>query len=414
MAYCRKLNPLGGVCRSIVEIAVAALQSPLERSRPSVTRLRLVATLFGRVSNIFIVAIAAAVCGAAAWARGGFWLMPVLAAVEVTLVLTRCGVILAFQNRVRLGRPLRVDLWLVAFGGLAIASSLSWGMLCLTALTSSHDPVLYVIPVLSTAGMAGAIAARNSAVPRLAKWQLAFSLGPVIAGCMLTQDHGFRLLLLLVPTLAAGLVVLIAERNQQLVDLIETQAELARLSQTDALTLLPNRRYLDQRLEVAAAAATGRSSALLMADVDDFKTYNDRHGHPAGDALLRQIATILRQTLRGEHDVVARYGGEEFAILLEDADAAQAAAVGERLRSAVQSACRDPHSGDAVTISVGCAAFAAGSDPRAPMREADAALYRAKRAGRNCVESGDSTCGSAADRAAAWQPPQVAAGPAYG
>ena len=154
-------------------------------------------------------------------------------------------------------------------------------------------------------GTAGAVAARNSGVPRLARMQLACSLAPICVGCLLPEDHGFRLLLLLVPAMATGLFILIAERNQQLVDLIETQIELARLSQTDALTQLPNRRWLDAAVEGATAAGF----ALLMVDVDNFKAFNDRHGHLLGDVLLRHIAMILQQTLHNNGGVVARYGG---------------------------------------------------------------------------------------------------------
>jgi len=384
-------------CEVVRQVA-AVLQSPRERARLAPTRLRLVGTLFGRASNVFMVAVAAFICGGAAWARGGHWISSLVAAIEVVLVLARCGVILAYQRRVRAGSVIDPDSWLAGFGLLAISSSLAWGVLSFIALASSHDPVLYVIPAMTAVGMAGAIAARNSGVPRLAKLQLVCSLTPILAGCLLADDHGFRLLLILIPALAAGLSIVISERNQQLVELIETQAELGRLSQTDALTQLPNRRSLDARLEYAAVAR--RSFSLLMVDVDNFKCFNDRYGHLAGDVLLCQIASILRQTLRGEGDVVARYGGEEFAVLLDHADAAHAAMVGERLRQSVESACRNPLDGATVTISVGCAVSASGHDAGAAMREADAALYRAKRAGRNRVEGAG--CSSLAfDRAVA-------------
>lgn len=363
---------------------VRLLMSPRERARPAEMRLRLVATLFGRASNVLMVALAALVCGVVSVERGGCWLSGLIAGVEVALLLARCAVIVAFQRRRRAGLSLDDGPWLAGFGALAVCSSLSWGALCFIALAASHDPLLYVIPTLATVGTAGAVAARNSAVPRLARAQLFCSLMPIVAGCMLADDHGFRVLVILVPAMAAGLLILVAERNQQLVELIETQAELGRLSQTDPLTQLPNRRSLDARLD--GLATTGGSYALLMVDVDNFKAFNDRHGHPAGDVLLRQIAAILRQMLRGGRDIVARYGGEEFAILLEGVGAAGAAAVGERLRQAVQSGCRNPLDGTAVTISVGCAVATAGETPVATMREADAALYRAKRGGRNRVE----------------------------
>ena len=371
--------------RLAANAVVGLLQDRRERARPAATRLRLVGTLFGRASNVLMVAVAAAVCGGAAWARGGCWMSGLVAGVEVGLLLARCGVILAYKSREQAGRSVDPDPWLVRFGLLAIASSLCWGALCFIALAASHDPVLYVIPTLATVGTAGAVAARNSGVPRLARLQLAAGLVPILAGCLLADDHGFRLLLILVPAMWAGLLILIEERNQQLVALIETRDELARLSQTDALTQLPNRRSLDASL--GQCAATGHAYAVLMVDVDNFKSFNDRHGHLAGDALLCRLAATLREALRGSDDVVARYGGEEFAILLQTGAAREAGAIAERLRATVQAGCRNPFDGSAVTISVGVAASAVWHDPATALREADAALYRAKRGGRNRVET---------------------------
>lgn len=359
----------------------ALLQSPHEAARPIETRRRLIGTLFGRASNVLMVAVAAVICGATAWTRGGSSVSGLVAAIEVVLLLTRCLVILAYKRREREGDVFDPNPWLVGFGALAVGSSISWGALCFLALATTRDALLYVIPILSAVGTAGAVAARNSGVPRLAKMQLACSLAPICAGCLLPDDHGFRLLLLLVPAMATGLLILIAERNQQLVDLIETQAELARLSRTDALTQLPNRRSLDAAMERAKA----KGFAVLMVDVDDFKAFNDCHGHLTGDVLLRHIAAILQQALCGR-GFVARYGGEEFAVLLEDADGGDFAEIGERLRKAVEHGCRDLRSGASVTISVGGATSCPGQDPRVAMQEADAALYRAKRAGRNRIE----------------------------
>ena len=363
------------------------LQSRVERARPAEIRLRLIATLFGRASNVLMVALAAIVNAGAIYARHGGWPAVVLAVCEVSLLLVRSGVIVSFKKRRASETLSDPDPWLIRFGLLAIGSSMAWGAMCFVCLAYSHDPVLYVIPVLSTVGTAGAIAARNSGVPRLAKIQLATSLIPILAGCVFADDHGFRLLLLLVPAMAAGLVILIAERNQQLVELIETQVELARMSQTDALTRVANRRCLDARLEAMAcgSAGTRQRYALLMVDVDHFKAFNDRHGHPAGDALLQQIASILRTHLRNPGDVVARYGGEEFMILLDGANASEASAVAEGLRQAVERTCRHPVGQEAVTVSVGVASGASALGPWALVKSADEALYRAKRAGRNRV-----------------------------
>lgn len=364
---------------------LAVLLSPRERARPLPIRLRLIATLFGRASNVFMVALAAFICGGAAVLRGDSWIAGAIAAAEVTILILRCAVILAFQKHQRLGTLADPDPWLVRFGVLAIGSSVSWGALCFVCLAFSHDPVLYVIPLLSTVGTAGAVAARNSGVPRLAKLQLTASLSPILAGCLLADDAGYRLLLLLVPAMAAGLLILISERHQQLVDLIETQAELARLSQTDGLTQISNRRFLDDRLADATAQSAKRPFTLLMVDVDHFKAFNDCFGHPAGDALLQKIAAILRSQVRSAEDVVARYGGEEFAVLLHDADLAAACAVGERLRQTVQSACPPLPDGTSLTVSIGVASGA--DDAGRVVRDADDALYRAKRDGRNRVRT---------------------------
>lgn len=365
---------------------LSCLQSPRELARPTQTRRRLIATLFGRASNVLMVALAALICGTAACLRTGGWTAPAITSVEVILLLARCAVIVAFQKQDKDGELVDADIWLVCFGGLAVGSSIAWGALCFLSLATFHDPLLYVLPVLSTVGTAGAVAARNSGVPRLAKIQLACSLSPILAGCMLTEDHGYRLLLLLVPAMAVGLAILIAERNAQLVALIETQGELARLSHTDALTQVPNRRYLDARLRDAAdPAQPDRPFALLMIDVDNFKRFNDRHGHLAGDALLLRIAVILKGCLRRDSDVIARYGGEEFAILLADVGAAAAEAFAERVRMAVEAMSLATGGGSAATISIGVAVGV--GDPQVLIRAADEALYRAKRQGRNRVEA---------------------------
>ena len=173
----------------------------------------------------------------------------------------------------------------------------------------------------------------------------------------------------------------------------ELNAELSRLSETDALTGLANRRHFDRRLadEVSRASRHGGSLALLMLDVDHFKRYNDRHGHPAGDACLARVAEVLRATARRPSDLVARFGGEEFAVLLPQHTPAEALALAERCVAALDAAAL-PH-GDSpvaphVTLSIGAAHVQApGSDfkPAELLRRADAALYLAKQAGRHRV-----------------------------
>ncbi len=169
-------------------------------------------------------------------------------------------------------------------------------------------------------------------------------------------------------------------------------------AQIDPLTGIGNRRQLDESLDQAVRAARRAAAplALLMIDVDQFKSYNDHYGHRAGDACLRAIAGALRGGLVRRHDQVFRYGGEEFAVILRETPEAEAMAVAERLRRAVR-AMGLPHTagagaGAVVTISLGVAVMAPGGAAAAAILDgemlieaADSALYRAKEAGRDRV-----------------------------
>lgn len=159
------------------------------------------------------------------------------------------------------------------------------------------------------------------------------------------------------------------------------------LSRLDPLTGLANRRTLDEDLaELAPTATPGRSTGLLMIDVDHFKHFNDRNGHAAGDEALRAVAGVLQAGVRAG-DRVYRYGGEEFSVVMPDADRAEAEQVAERLRVLVErisvpGSAEQP--GGTLTISVGIA-LVSGTEPEAALRLADRALYDAKSAGRNRV-----------------------------
>ena len=130
--------------------------------------------------------------------------------------------------------------------------------------------------------------------------------------------------------------------------------------------------------------------SLLMIDADRFKLYNDTYGHAAGDDCLRQIAAVVRDSVRRPGDVAARYGGEELSVLLADTTPEQAAFVAEAIRARVE-ALDLPHAGNApmerVTISIGLAGFdpqvSSGMTAQALFAQADEALYRAKSSGRN-------------------------------
>jgi diguanylate cyclase (GGDEF)-like protein len=164
----------------------------------------------------------------------------------------------------------------------------------------------------------------------------------------------------------------------------ELLARLERLSMSDPLTGLGNRRSFDEALvaEMARARRAGGSMGVAMLDVDHFKQFNDRHGHQAGDEALVAVARVMAREARAE-DIVCRIGGEEFALLLPGADDATAAGVAERVRRAVE-VLTAPAAG--VTVSLGVAS-SRGDDPKGLLAIADARLYVAKTAGRNRVIS---------------------------
>ena len=163
-----------------------------------------------------------------------------------------------------------------------------------------------------------------------------------------------------------------------------------RLADTDGLTGLYNHRYLQQCVEheVARAERYGRPLSLVMADLDEFKAYNDTFGHPRGDEALIEVSRILRQVSRGT-DIVARYGGDEFTLLLPETAIAEAGVLAERTRQCVEALdLGDGGSGPAprLTLSLGVAALAIGRGAGEDLiAAADAALCRAKELGRNRV-----------------------------
>jgi diguanylate cyclase (GGDEF)-like protein len=188
----------------------------------------------------------------------------------------------------------------------------------------------------------------------------------------------------------ARLERLVAERTEELRRVNE---RLSELSFSDALSGLANRRRFDEMLETEwkRGIRFRHPLSLVMADIDHFKRYNDALGHPAGDRCLVEVAEVLQTVARRAGDLVARYGGEEFMLLLPATGAADAAIVAETVRAEIE-ALRIPHPDGPfpfVTASFGVATSvpATAGDHARLVSAADAALYRAKSAGRNRVES---------------------------
>ena len=179
----------------------------------------------------------------------------------------------------------------------------------------------------------------------------------------------------------------LSEANRALRD---QARRLERISSTDDLTQLHNRRYLNVRLrdELLRGYREGTDVGLVLLDIDGFKAINDRYSHLVGDEVLKTMASVLTSTFR-HSDVVARWGGEEFAVLLPDTDKRAAALIAEKARTAVAEAdWRSLAPGLAITVSAGVAtASEAGPDSEGMglLRLADRRLYGAKDAGRNCT-----------------------------
>jgi len=167
----------------------------------------------------------------------------------------------------------------------------------------------------------------------------------------------------------------------------EAEGQLYDLATTDSLTGLWNRRQFLQlaHAEIDRARRHGTSLALVLADIDHFKQVNDQHGHDAGDRVIRHVAGLLRQQARGG-DLVGRWGGEEFVMLLPMTDGDGALELSERVRCRVEQApCQHAGARMPVTLSLGVCELQPGQSLDHAFKNADAALYAAKNAGRNRV-----------------------------
>ncbi|HTY95054.1 MAG TPA: diguanylate cyclase [Steroidobacteraceae bacterium] len=196
----------------------------------------------------------------------------------------------------------------------------------------------------------------------------------------------------LLARLAAGRRIVQLEQS-----LRDANAQIQRLSITDPLVGTYNRRYLNEQLmqEVEQARRQPHPLSVILADLDFFKSVNDRHGHQVGDEVLRHFVALARGVIRETVDWVARYGGEEFVVVLPDTDLAQAVDIAEKIRGQCEARAVATLAGELqFTASFGVAALDAGSGPNgaaaeALLRQADAALYRSKREGRNRVTVAD-------------------------
>jgi diguanylate cyclase (GGDEF)-like protein len=190
------------------------------------------------------------------------------------------------------------------------------------------------------------------------------------------------------PLNVRGAVARISEHASLAIANRRLMTALQGMASTDGRTGLANSRSFDESLEDRLRTRdAGEPLAVLMLDIDHFKAFNDRNGHPAGDEALRTFARVLQAAIR-DGDIAARYGGEEFVVMLPGAKTSDATVVAERIRSQVEATTIElsPGQRDQVTVSIGVAVWPTDADDRVKLlKVADAALYRAKNSGRNRV-----------------------------
>jgi diguanylate cyclase (GGDEF)-like protein len=289
-----------------------------------------------------------------------------------------------------------------------------WGGLGFVILRTGTDDAIRIILMVTSAGVVAGAATRNHASPAAAYGQLLLIELPIAAGAVLgssgwTYDMvGVLVLLNIVATAstirhlqAQTLSVLCADAaNAKLLAALHRANEtleinnlaLEGLTVTDDLTGLLNRRGLMVALDRAwrSGLRDGQPVGAIMIDIDQFKLFNDQHGHVEGDTCLRAVAAALACSLLRADDSIGRYGGEEFVAILPGVAQPDATLIAERMRGAV-AGLAIPHSASdhaVVTISLGVAAMRpAETDRTALLAAADAALYQAKQEGRNCCRS---------------------------
>ena len=317
--------------------------------------------------------------------------VPVVCAWLLAHALVAAGRLLLVRrfNRERVGDG-QLPRWRAHYVNSTLLGGLVWGVGSVLLVVGKP----HVLQLFAWVVLGASILVEFPSLARLGRpyaWLLIATLtGPLalmLLGPQPLPGGAGALLLLACSSVLAGL-----DLHRTYVDGVQMQMEFARLARFDQLTGLANRRHFDETLagEWQRALRLRGEMALVIFDVDQFKPYNDHYGHPGGDACLRRLAAVARELVHRHGDLVVRLGGEEFGVLLPLTPASGACAVADMLRQAVENL-RLPHapgtSHPIVTISAGVASMRphSGCRPEDLMQAADAALYQAKRAGRNRV-----------------------------
>jgi diguanylate cyclase (GGDEF)-like protein len=372
-------------------------------------RSKLAEILFSQDRSLYFGGGAMCFIAALCWMRTGSPFWPAWAAAAAGVVAARLWLANRYKHRSD-GAP-GPEIWAKWFAVGASGSALLLSAAVVYSMTRDDTHVQLFVITLQFAYLGGAVG-RNAASPVVVASQVAITCPPTAAACLFSSDPAYHAYAALPLMAMAGYREIARFQGQVLLDalvakteqvaanlklseacnsLVRANTQLARLSSTDALTGIANRRAFDIALqsEWSRAVREGACLSLLLFDVDYFKAYNDHLGHPAGDMCLKRIAETLNDGLTHPLDLIARIGGEEFAALLPGTEAAGAHSAGERLMMQV-AACEMAHERSAfgyVSVSVGAASIRPrpGDDAATLLHSADTALYRAKQDGRNCL-----------------------------
>jgi diguanylate cyclase (GGDEF)-like protein len=301
------------------------------------------------------------------------------------------------------------------------ATAAGWGAWSAVVLFEPEKSIVIMV-IGMHAGLVAGGAVRNCAVPTVAAGQIVLAAVPLFFACVASGNpylhvyagivalhlvaalaltkalHRLTLQLLLGKKSMSDLVDRLAVANQELE---VTNQHLGTLVATDALTNIANRRAFDlhSAKEWRRSIREGTPLSMLMLDVDHFKAYNDFYGHQAGDVCLREVAAAVGSVIRRPGDILARYGGEEFAVILSNTHLDGAVQIAKAIISALEarSLTHDNSSFGYVTVSIGAACMIPHYDDRVDRltAAADAALYTAKRGGRNRVHGTEVSATSA-------------------
>jgi diguanylate cyclase (GGDEF)-like protein len=304
----------------------------------------------------------------------------VWAALEVLLAALRLPLLIAGSRAARIGRRAYIDLYLLT--AVCWAASVGYG--CFITLLSG-DWLASSLVCLSAAAMAGGIAFRNFAAPRLVMVMIMLSLGPCAVAGIMSGELLMLATALQIPMYIYAMTRAAYRLNAMLVQTMRSEYENGRQARRDVLTGLMNRAGLEEAV-ARQAETTGLGCTLFYIDLDGFKAINDTLGHAAGDHLLVEVSRRMVH-VAGPNDAIARIGGDEFIILARGMDFSAARATGQRL---VDELSQTSFFVGGTSVTVGASVGVAmspddSSDFSALLLEADKALYDAKLKGRSRV-----------------------------